>query len=68
MKEYLVGIADWVPYLWRRLHCLFTDHTLVAGVKWSPEGVCMGIFCEHCGKALGHLDIATPNAKKGSIH
>lgn len=52
---------------WERLRCRFTDHEMVALIKWSPEGICLHFVCNKCHKELGHLDIPV-TAKKEVIH
>jgi hypothetical protein len=61
--------TDLLPRLWRRLACVFKDHNPAAAIKWSPEVICMHLFCTRCGKEIGHMDLpASMGSKKESLH
>ena len=68
MKD-TIPLTQVVPFLWRRLVCVFKDHETMSLVKWAPDEICMHFVCGRCGKELGHMHLpATKNSKKEILH
>jgi hypothetical protein len=50
-------MKEWLDFQRRKLVCRVKDHDPIAVLNWHPDGACLSIVCQCCGKEVAHLHL-----------
>jgi hypothetical protein len=50
-------MKEWLDFQRRKLICRVKDHDPIAVLNWHPDGACLSIVCQCCGKEVAHLHL-----------